>query len=93
MNKGDLQNRLANNCNLTARQAAQALNEVLSGIQEGLVQDGHVRLAGFGNFTVKERAARTGRNPQTGETMEIPARKVVTFSASSALKEKINQAG
>ena len=91
MNKGDLQNRLAKNCNLTAKQAAQALNEVLAGIQEGLVKEGHVRIAGFGNFTVKERAARTGRNPQTGETMEIPARKVVTFSASSALKEKVNQ--
>lgn len=91
MNKGDLQKRLVENCNLGAKQAAQALNEVLSGIQEGLVHDGHVRIAGFGNFAVKERAARTGRNPQTGETIEIPAKKVVVFAASSALKEKVNQ--
>ena len=89
MNKGDLQKRLVQNCNINSKQAAQVLNEVLSGIQEGLVQDGHVRIAGFGNFAVRERAARTGRNPQTGETMEIPAKRVVVFRPAKALAEVV----
>jgi len=90
MTKTELQKRLAEKCKLTKDRASQVLNEILSGISEGLQADGQVRIAGFGNFTVKERAARKGRNPRTGEEISIPAKKVVVFSESKNLKERLN---
>lgn len=61
-------------------------------MQRGALQGGDkVPLVGFGTFAVSERAARSGRNPQTGEPVEIPARKAVTFKAGSALKEAVNE--
>ena len=66
--------------------AARALDAVLDGIAAGLKKDGNVQLIGFGTFSVKSRAARTGRNPQTGATIKIKASKTVGFKAGAALK-------
>ena len=66
--------------------AARALDAVLDGIAAGLKKDGNVQLIGFGTFAVKSRAARTGRNPQTGATIKIKASKTVGFKAGAALK-------
>lgn len=67
--------------------AEKAINAVLDGITAGLKKDGNVQLIGFGTFVVKERAARKGRNPATGEEIKIKASKVVSFKAGAALKE------
>ena len=66
--------------------AARALDAVLDGIAAGIKKDGNVQLIGFGTFSVKSRAARTGRNPQTGATIKIKASKTVGFKAGAALK-------
>lgn len=65
--------------------ARAAVTAVLAGIEEALKTDGSVQLIGFGTFAVKERAARQGRNPKTGEAMMIPASKVINFKASKNL--------
>ena len=67
--------------------AARAIDAVLDGIAAGIKKDGNVQLIGFGTFSVKSRAARTGRNPQTGATIKIKASKTVGFKAGAALKE------
>ena len=70
--------------------AARAIDAVLDGIAAGIKKDGNVQLIGFGTFSVKSRAARTGRNPQTGATIKIKASKTVGFKAGAALKELVN---
>ena len=67
--------------------AARAVDAVLDGITAGIKKDGLVQLIGFGTFTVKERAASTGRNPQTGATIKIKASKTVSFKVGDAIKE------
>lgn len=71
----------------TKAAADRALEAVLGGIAGGLKKDGAVSLVGFGTFKVKTRAARMGRNPQTGEAIKISAKKVVGFKASADLKK------
>ncbi|MCQ2107144.1 MAG: HU family DNA-binding protein [Fibrobacter sp.] len=66
--------------------AGRAVDAVLDGIAAGIKKDGNVQLIGFGTFQVKERAARTGRNPQTGATIKIKASKTVSFKVGAALK-------
>lgn len=73
----------------TKRQAEEALSAVLTSISSGVKKDGKVQLIGFGTFEVKERAARMGRNPKTGESMQIKASKSVGFKASSNLKASL----
>jgi DNA-binding protein HU-beta len=73
----------------TKRTAEDALDAVLSSIISGVKKDKKVQIMGFGTFEVKERAARSGRNPKTGESMQIPASKSVGFKAASALKGSI----
>ena len=70
----------------TKRSAEEALDAVLSSIANGVRSSGKVQIIGFGTFEVKHRAARTGRNPKTGESMQIAASKSVGFKPSSALK-------
>lgn len=90
MNKGDLINAVNNTGNFTNRAAAQqAVEDVLNSISQGLLDDGKVQLVGFGTFSVKERAARTGRNPRTGEALQIPASKSVGFKPGKTLKESL----
>ena len=90
MKKLQLIDAVAAKAQITKKEAAAAVNAVLDVVAETLAQGGDVKITGFGGFEVKERAARTGRNPKTGETVEIPASKYVAFSAGSTLKEKVN---
>ena len=71
----------------TKKCAEKAVASVLKAIQEGVKADKKVQIIGFGTFSVKDRAAREGRNPKTGEKMTIPASKVVSFKPSSTMKE------
>lgn len=70
----------------TKASAERAVNAVIDAIEEGLKKDGLVQLIGFGTFQVKERSARKGRNPKTGEEIKIKATKTVSFKAGAALK-------
>ena len=90
MTKTDLIAAVAEKTGLKKKDAEAAVAAVLSTVAENLAKGEKVSLVGFGTFEVKERAARTGRNPHTGETMEIPATKVVYFKAGKALRERIN---
>jgi DNA-binding protein HU-beta len=89
MNKGDLVNSVAEKSDLTKKDAARAVDAVFESIMEALVRGEKVQVIGFGNFETRERAARKGRNPQTGEEIEIAASKVPTFKPGKALKEAI----
>ena len=84
--KAELVDYVAGKVGLSKTQAEDAVNAIVDGIKEGLQKDGDVRLVGFGTFNVRERKARTGRNPQTGETIMIAASKTVGFKAGKALK-------
>jgi nucleoid DNA-binding protein len=88
MNKAELTELVqkALGAETSKRAAADALEAVLSSIAKGIKKDGSVQLIGFGTFKVAKRAARTGRNPKTGEAMKIKASKSVRFAPSSTLK-------
>jgi len=90
MNKQDLIEAILANkeAGIDSKAAAgRAVDAVLDGIAAGIKKDGNVQLIGFGTFAVKARAARTGRNPQTGAAIKIKASKTVGFKAGAALKE------
>lgn len=89
MNKADLIAAVAANAELSKKDAAKAVDAVIGAIEETLKQGDKVQLVGFGTFEVRERAARTGRNPKTGEAIEIEAAKVPAFKAGKALKDAI----
>lgn len=89
MNKSDLIAKIATDAGLTKTQATAAMQAVEVGITEALVNGEEVTLIGFGTFKVTERQAKTGRNPQTGEAIQIPAKKVPTFKAGKALKDAV----
>ena len=87
MNKADLVEKVATKCNLSKATAEEALNSVLGAITDAVAAGDKITLIGFGTFSVSERAAREGRNPQTGKAIKIPAKKVVKFKAGSKLAE------
>jgi len=89
MTKDELVEKIANDASVSKKDAAEALRAVTSGISETLARGGAVTLTGFGTFSVSQRAARTGRNPQTGESIEIPARKGIKFKAGKTLKDAV----
>ncbi len=89
MNKSDLVDFVAEQTGAYKKDAKAAVDAVLEGIEKGLVDDGKVTLVGFGNFVVKERAARTARNPQTGAAVRVPAKSVPTFKPSGSLKDSV----
>jgi DNA-binding protein HU-beta len=91
MNKAELIETIqaALGADATKRSADEALEAVLSSIVKGVKKDNKVQIVGFGTFEVKQRAKRTGRNPKTGEPMEIAASKSVGFKPSSALKDSL----
>ncbi|WP_353458365.1 HU family DNA-binding protein [Staphylococcus coagulans] len=89
MNKTDLINAVADQAELTKKEAGQAVDAVFESIQKTLAKGEKVQLIGFGNFEVRERAARKGRNPQTGKEIDIPASKVPSFKAGKALKDAV----
>ena len=90
MNKADLIENVAKDCDITKAVAEQVLNSVLGTITTAVETGDKVTLVGFGTFSVNDRAAREGRNPQTGQSIQIPARKVVKFKAGAKLAESIN---
>jgi len=89
MNKGELVDKVAKECELGKAAAEQVLASVLGAITDAIAAGEKVALLGFGTFSVSERAAREGRNPQTGETMNIPAKKVVKFKAGTKLTDLV----
>ena len=91
MTKAELVEFIAEKADLTKADAARALDAVVEGVTAGLKKEGKVTLVGFGTFTAKKRDARTGRNPQTGETVKIAARTAVTFKSGSKLKDAVNK--
>lgn len=90
MNKAELIEAVAERADMTKADAGRAVDAVVSAITEALKQQNDVALIGFGTFTVRERAARAGRNPQTGATINIAAAKVPAFKAGKALKDAVN---
>ncbi len=90
MNKGELIDAVAAAADLSKADAAAALDAVVATITEALQKGEQVSVVGFGTFSVKERAARAGRNPQTGETIQIKASKAPGFKAGKALKDAVN---
>lgn len=90
MNKSELIDAIAESADLSKASAGRALDAVVDAITNALKSDDSVSLVGFGTFSVKERAARTGRNPQTGAPIEIAAAKIPSFKAGKALKDACN---
>ncbi len=89
MNKEDLVKLVSEKIGITKKAAEQAQKAVIEGISSALEKGDSISLVGFGSFKVVERAAREGRNPSTGEKMQIPASKVVKFTPSKSLKERV----
>ena len=89
MNKTELINAVAAKAEISKKDADKAVAAVLASIEEALVAGDKVQLIGFGTFEVKERAARTGHNPKTGEAIEIAAAKIPSFKAGAALKSAV----
>ena len=90
MNKAELVAAMAEKTELSKKDAEAALKAFTDVVAEELKKDGKVQLVGFGTFEVSKRAAREGRNPQTGKTMSIPASKAPKFKAGKALKDSLN---
>lgn len=89
MNKSEFIQAMSEKSGLTVKDATTALNATLEVIQESLQKGESVSLVGFGTFEVKERAARTGKNPRTGEAVKIPAARVPVFKAGKGLKDAV----
>ena len=90
MNKSQLIDKIADGADISKAAAGRALDAFIDAVGEALKEGDQVALVGFGTFAVRERAARTGRNPQTGATIEIAAGKVPAFKAGKALKDAVN---
>lgn len=90
MNKNELIAAVAEEASISKADAQSAVDAVFSAISGELKKGGDVRLVGFGNFSVSRREASTGRNPQTGAEVQIPARNVPKFSAGKGLKDNVN---
>lgn len=89
MNKTELIAAVAEKAGLTKKDAERAVNATIDAITESLVKGDKVQVSGLGSFEVKNREARTGRNPQTGETIQIAASKLPAFKAAKALKDAV----
>ena len=89
MTKQELVTKIAKDANLSKKTAEDALNSFVNVVKGSLANGESVSLVGFGTFSVSERAARKGRNPQTGAEIQIPARKVPVFRAGKGLKEAV----
>ena len=89
MNKSELIDAIADSADISKAAAGRALDAMVGSVTDALKKGDQVTLIGFGTFSVKERAARTGRNPQTGEEIRIAASKVPSFKAGKALKDAV----
>lgn len=90
MNKKELIESIAGAADISKAAAEKALNATLTSVADALKKGDKVTLVGFGTFSVAKRGARTGRNPQTGKSINIPAKKVAKFKAGSKLSDAIN---
>jgi DNA-binding protein HU-beta len=90
MNKAELTEAVASSADLSKVSASRAVDAVIDSIVDALRNGDQVSIAGFGTFSVKQRSARNGRNPRTGETIEIKASNVPGFKAGKALKDAVN---
>jgi len=90
MNKAELIDAMANDANLSKADAKRALESLTGNVTKALKKGDKVALIGFGTFSISARAARTGRNPQTGATIQIKAKKVAKFKAGAALAKAVN---
>ena len=91
MKKSDLAARLQSQTGMTGKKSQELLDTVLDLIKETLIAGDDLRISGFGSFEVRKKAARKGRNPQTGATITIEAKRSVSFKPSIVLKESINK--
>jgi integration host factor subunit alpha len=91
MTKSDLVERIHTNTGFSKKDSADILESVFSIIKNTLEAGEKIKIAGFGNFEVKQKRDRVGRNPQTGETITIEARRILTFKPSTLLKQAINK--
>ena len=91
MNKAELISIMAEKSGLTKKDSEKAVNSFVEAVTEALEERDRVQLVGFGTFEVRDRSARKGRNPQTGEEIDIPAASVPAFKPGKALKESINK--
>ncbi|MEW6663384.1 MAG: HU family DNA-binding protein [Bacillota bacterium] len=91
MNKTELVSSVAEKAEITKKEAEKVVNAVFASMEEALAKGDKVQLVGFGTFEVKERAARIGRNPKTGEEINIPATKVPSFKPGKSLKENVGK--
>jgi DNA-binding protein HU-beta len=90
MNKSELIAKIAEGADITKASAGRALDSLIDSVTTELASGGDVALVGFGTYKVNDRAARTGRNPQTGAEIQISAAKVPAFKAGKALKDAVN---
>ena len=90
MNKSELIDAIAESADISKAAAGRAIDAVVESVTNALKEGDQVTLIGFGTFSVKERAARTGRNPQTGEEIQIAAAKIPSFKAGKGLKDAVN---
>lgn len=90
MNKSQLIDKIAADADISKAAAGRVLDAIIGSVTESLKAEDDVALVGFGTFSVRERAARTGRNPQTGKEISIPAAKVPGFRAGKKLKDAVN---
>ncbi len=91
MTKADIVERIYKEAGFSKKEAAELVDLVFSTIKDTLAKGEKVKISGFGNFSIRDKANRIGRNPQTGEAMEISARRVLTFKPSQVLKEDITE--
>ena len=91
MNKSELVAAMAEKANVSKKDAEESLNAILDAVKDAMVKGDKVQLVGFGSFEVRTRAARKGKNPQTGAEMKIPACKAPVFKAGKALKDVVNK--
>lgn len=89
MNKAELVNKVAERADITKKDAERVVTAVFDSIEEALTTGDRVQLVGFGTFEVRQRAARTGRNPKTGTEISIPATRVPSFKPGKSLKESV----
>ncbi len=89
MNKGELVDAIASKASVTKKEADAILTATIDSILEAVASGDKVTLVGFGSFEVRDRQAREGRNPKTGETMQIPATRVPAFSAGKSFKDRV----
>ncbi len=91
MTKADIVENIAEKMSRTKDEAYDLLELTLEILKQAIISEENVKISGFGNFSVQQKRARKGRNPQTGDEITITPRKILTFKASPVLKQKVNQ--